>query len=132
MSTKHQSHEDHETLCGEHSKFTDTVCDAVIALQDSAFELGRLRGIEQAKAEQAKQPKATGWIATAKQMPEAQTRILVCSDQGHIDVDQWWGPDYRFCYPYWSPLPLPEAAQQNAMQNKADTQTADLFEGVKP
>lgn len=49
-----QTAQDHETLTHEHGRFSDTVCDAVIALQDSAFNLGRQRGHAEASELTAK------------------------------------------------------------------------------
>ena len=41
----HQTAQDNETLTHEHDRYCSSVEDAVIALQDSAFNLGRQRGL---------------------------------------------------------------------------------------
>jgi hypothetical protein len=51
MSAIKHHHADHDAMVHEHNQFTDTVGDAVIRLQDEAYELGRARGKQEANAE---------------------------------------------------------------------------------
>lgn len=42
--------EDHPTICRQHEAFADRVSDAVMAVQDEAYQLGRERGKAEADA----------------------------------------------------------------------------------
>lgn len=78
MNFKTQPAEDHEAMCNEHSRFTDTVGDRVIALQDAAYELGRKRGKLEADAE---------LLATLKRARGSLASAIKSAWEGSTDVD---------------------------------------------
>ena len=83
MSMHDIHHSDHERMVFDHGRFCDTHGDAVIALQDAAYRLGRERGQQDAT------PK---WLPIAKAPKDEGVEVLLFRPVIGL-VLAYWLPD---------------------------------------